>query len=106
MVDKKDHIWIATGSGVSDYYPGSYGINEIPMEVGTIYPNPASDVLVIKHKSKDSTLNLFDAEGKLTITSKLSGETTDINVTSLHTGIYLLQIKELDKIYSSKIIIR
>ena len=105
-VDKTDHVWIATGQGVSDYYPGSYGISEIAMEAGSVYPNPAHEQLVIRHKNNDSVLSLYDATGKESLTSILTGENTCIDIQSLQPGIYLLRIRDANKVYSSKIIIQ
>ncbi len=51
------------------------------------YPNPAKDYIYINEKDADLLINIYDASGKLALTSKLSDN--KINVTTLVKGSYI-----------------
>ena len=61
-----------------------------------IYPNPASDVIIIESANKvdDKTVfKLYDNAGKLVKISKLKEFPTTINVQDLEAGVYFYNIK-------------
>ena len=73
---------------------------------GNIYPNPAADFITIDG-GKNGVINsieLYTLEGKLLITTNVNGLTkTQINVSKLPTGMYILQVNGKDYRYSNKI---
>lgn len=70
------------------------GLNELTNTI-SIAPNPAVDLLTI---SSSSSLNenyiLFDTQGRSVLSGKLSGTTTQLDLSKLARGNYLLQIGE------------
>jgi hypothetical protein len=68
------------------------GLNDLENTI-SIAPNPASDQLTI---SSSSSLNenyiLFDPQGRTVLSGKLSGTTTQLDLSKLARGNYLLQI--------------
>ncbi|MET3535393.1 T9SS-dependent choice-of-anchor J family protein [Chryseobacterium limigenitum] len=81
---------------------GTLGTSEVSdkNEIG-IYPNPATDFLTIKSKSKIDKVEIFDGAGR-----KLSIELNDnkIDVRSLQSGNYVLKIGTKDGIKTEKFI--
>ncbi|WCO01832.1 T9SS type A sorting domain-containing protein [Psychroserpens ponticola] len=63
----------------------------------SIYPNPAKDLLNIKHSGtiRLDTAILYDVRGRLISTLDLSN-TTSINTSQLHSGIYFIRIDDTD----------
>jgi hypothetical protein len=60
-----------------------------------IYPNPSTGILNIAlptSLSQNSTLEIYDALGKLVIKQAMLNETTSINISNLDNGIYLFKI--------------
>ncbi|MEN9999212.1 MAG: hypothetical protein RI922_2202 [Bacteroidota bacterium] len=70
------------------------GLNELENTI-SIAPNPATDQLTI---SSSSSINekyiLFDPQGRAILSGKLSGTTTQLDLSKLARGNYLLQIGE------------
>jgi len=57
-----------------------------------VFPNPVLTTLTVAGIEKDVKIKLFDMNGRLLQTIYSQDNTTDINVSSLQTGIYLLQV--------------
>lgn len=60
----------------------------------SVYPNPAGNKLtVIVPLSPDNTMiSIYDAGGKLVHTGKLNNATSDLNISSYRSGLYLVRI--------------
>lgn len=59
----------------------------------SIFPNPATDKITVKSNTNiDDFISLYDANGKLIISTNLDGNNSiDIKVSSFHSGIYFLR---------------
>ena len=67
------------------------GINEILENAVSVYPNPANGVINIDLTSeltKNSSLEVYDALGKLVVKQVLANELNSINISTLSNGIY------------------
>jgi len=67
-----------------------------------IYPIPAHDILNIK-TDEEVKVFIYDIFGKK-VYSSLVNKYSDINISSLHNGIYILKLIQEDRIISKKII--
>lgn len=65
-----------------------------------VYPNPVSDILNISSDSKVKLVKIYDASGK----NVLETEKTNINVSGLTSGTYIVSVQTENGIQSSKII--
>ena len=63
-----------------------------PADHFIIYPNPASDRLVIKGGLSGSTARISDISGKIFYNEKLTGEPVIINVENYAPGIYFIEV--------------
>jgi len=72
------------------------GINETEPELGiTIYPNPTQDRLFIKMEAsqkKPLSFSLYNLQGKLIIQERLVAEYESFDLSSLVSGVYLVNI--------------
>ena len=69
-----------------------------------IFPNPANDILnITSNSTADKNVQLFDLTGK-----KVLDVTTvsQVNVSTLKSGIYVAKIKEAGKTATRKVIIK
>jgi hypothetical protein len=57
-----------------------------------IYPNPASDKLYIQTSDDIANANVFDISGKLVISKVLQGGDNEIDISSLKSGMYFINI--------------
>ena len=71
------------------------GIDELVANNVTIYPNPNNGIINItlsSELSKNSTLEIYDAIGKLIVTEVLSNELNTLNISNLSNGIYSFRV--------------
>lgn len=69
---------------------------EIMLEIKT-YPNPANDFVILKTGAKDTqgmNFSLFDLSGNLLHTDPVMGDETNIGLSGLKPGTYLLRITQ------------
>lgn len=70
-----------------------------------IYPNPTNDYLVIKiHSrtiSKGISVKIFNTQGQI-VYSKINNNEEQIDVSSLDTGIYFLEVNDSEILYKKK----
>lgn len=71
-----------------------------------VYPNPTDDILYIQTSLNWMEAQLFNLKGQLLISEKVFNSSIDLNLASLDSGIYLLQIISSDKAFKKKIIIK
>ena len=57
-----------------------------------VFPNPAQDALMVKGLPANQTVRVYDLQGKLMSATVTQAESTQINVSGLQNGTYLLQI--------------
>jgi len=89
--------WKATylGQTIShNYTVATLDINEYILDEIEVFPNPTSDVLNIKLKEINYSIDLYDVRGRLILTKK-NTELSDegLNIKSLTKGVYFLTIK-------------
>lgn len=58
----------------------------------SVYPNPASEFLVIKGVPANQTIRVYDLQGRLVLSTSTETEATTICVKDLQNGEYLLQL--------------
>jgi len=57
-----------------------------------VFPNPVGETLTVNGVKKDEIINLYDMSGALLKTVTSQETATNINVSSLKQGVYLLRI--------------
>lgn len=68
--------------------------------VCSVYPNPANDFLTLKvenYDNKSLSYRLFDANGKLLESKKVTGNETTISMANLLPNLYLLKVIDNQK---------
>lgn len=70
-----------------------------------IYPNPVNTVLTVESSNAINELKLYNTQGKSVYHAFPSGVSSTINVENLPTGVYFLQVKNIDFELIEKIII-
>jgi len=80
-------------------------INELEFEI-SLYPNPTSGFLNINSEADNYSLQIFDLTGKIVINRTSLSETTQIDVSILTDGIYMIKLNNGSHHLTKKIIIK
>ncbi|ARV07991.1 hypothetical protein BTO04_05155 [Polaribacter sp. SA4-10] len=72
------------------------------------YPNPVSNGILNISSASDSlkNLTLFNLLGKQVLSSSFSGVQSNVDVSSISDGIYILKVTEAGKTATKKVVIR
>jgi hypothetical protein len=80
---------------------------EIGLSLST-FPNPVTDILILKVESliwRDLNFQMFDNQGRMLLSEKLVNSDTNIDMSHLAPGMYLLRVNmEKDAVKTFKII--
>lgn len=69
------------------------GVNELKNEITiTLYPNPAKGQFIVEGLETGSIVEMFNSNGQLIWTSKVSFEKTKINIEGYNAGVYVVRI--------------
>ncbi|MCR5036808.1 MAG: S8 family peptidase [Bacteroidales bacterium] len=81
---------------------GDDGVEEIDNEEVVIYPNPVNDIVMIETHGRASLQNviIYDVNGR----KVLSTSESQIDISNLPSGVYLMKIESSDGIFYKKII--
>lgn len=112
FLDPGTMYYVHVRAHCSDIYPNSNwsmasfrtewptGINDKTTANGlSVYPNPASDEMVVFVKGiagKDGTINVTDMTGKVLLSRVSTGSKTNVDVSSLPAGMYIVQYANAD----------
>ena len=94
-----EYIW---GNNVGENWDQTLSIEEIVSDDLTIYPNPSNGHFQIKGLNKETQIDLYTIDGKLLSEYYCTGNYVDLNVSS---GIYIIKLKQGNRIYTKKLII-
>lgn len=80
------------------YVSNCTGIEEVPTLAASVYPNPVSDLLTIRLSTvaEHCTIEIYDATGKLVLSSEGSGDLMTVNASQFTKGLYLLKLRTGD----------
>ncbi|MEQ8926598.1 MAG: lamin tail domain-containing protein [Fulvivirga sp.] len=92
-----------SGNGVDP----TTGLDELSQYGIAVYPNPAQDVLLINIPESFGAgeINLLSLTGKI-VRSGAIGSISEMNVSNLNNGIYILQVSNADTVINHRIVIR
>jgi Secretion system C-terminal sorting domain/Putative metal-binding motif len=102
-----DNAADVNGNGIDencDGVDGYLGISDFNVSAFNIYPNPAKDEIFIDFDSKyeNSTIRLVDLKGIVMLTNKTASQ---IDVKSLSSGIYFLQIENDSILFHQRVVL-
>jgi ligand-binding sensor domain-containing protein len=78
-------------------------INTLDMPAVSIYPNPVNDLLKINGLDNPAILRIYSTDGQLMQTESLNSEHTEIDVSGLPKGMYILNLETDDGLIVRKI---
>ena len=79
-------------------------LNESPL---TVFPNPANTILSINglHSDKPVSVSLIDISGRILLQNVFGGKASvQLNIEAIDSGIYLLEVRQSDRVEILKIV--
>lgn len=83
-------------------------IEEFESNLFTIYPNPASGNvnIAVNNLTEEAQVSVTDVLGKTVLSSTISDANTNLNVSSLKSGVYFITLQAQDKSATKKVVIK
>lgn len=82
------------------------GVEDISLEAASIYPNPSKGNFSINSKTALEQVSIYTLTGNFVKTIKVeSGNSTQLNVNGLSTGVYLIELKSTSQKAWKKVIV-
>ncbi len=82
------------------------GLQTVESDAVRIYPNPATDRLLIESKAAGSwQLSIFDQAGRMVHDQSLQGSQNTVDVSAFNSGTYFLVFKGTDRVVHEKLMI-
>ncbi len=78
------------------HFVGSAGLSEIQATSNTIYPNPTNGILKFNLPNNPSSIGIFTLDGKLMLQQEVSSSQSQMDVSSLSSGVYMCQVTNAD----------
>jgi len=99
--DNQGSIWFATDNGVSKLALNT-GFDDFEQFGIQIFPNPATNIINLQGIPENSTIHIYDINGKLLLTKQ---ETINqIDISNFQSGVYTLQIIGNNEVITHKLI--
>ncbi len=95
-INTSGSLYISEGVQQPYEYYDILGLSDLQPIITSIYPNPASEAIVleISQVNLGLTYNLFDAKGRLISSSSITESKTIVDLQSLSQGTYILKISD------------
>ena len=73
----------------------------------SFYPNPAEDKIYLKYERQNAaSYVIMDMEGRKLQGGPIAGATTEVDLSGMRDGIYILQVKSSSGSWSGKFVIK
>lgn len=111
-----ENITLYVPAGTADLYAAKAGWQDLNIVEGTlstdgvdassfsVYPNPVQDVVTVSGVAGDVEINIYDITGAIVSSSNSSEATTNVDVSNLVSGVYILKVKSGDSVYVQQIV--
>jgi Secretion system C-terminal sorting domain len=91
--------------GYYEYAVVNSTVTNLADELIVIYPNPSTNKITVNLNNKQATsMEVYDALGKLVLTQKIASNETTLSLTELPNGIYTLKVNLDNGVVAQKII--
>ena len=98
----------ASSFPIASYTNSTASVKNNAIEGFATYPNPItnSTFTITSNSSSKKTITIFNVLGKKVLSSSFSGVKSNVDVSAISSGIYILKVTEAGKTASKKLVIR
>lgn len=93
-----------TGTIVSGDASCITNIEPLDEPVFLLFPNPVSNVLTIEGERESGSIEIIDISGKVLIGLETTGQTTNVDVSKLPSGTYMVQVLTGDQLWQQRFV--
>ncbi|HEY5688665.1 MAG TPA: T9SS type A sorting domain-containing protein [Yeosuana sp.] len=93
----------ATGNELYSFDPTTLSVGSNVSEIINVFPNPASDHIMVSKSLINAPYSIYESTGKLVKEGIINSEKIQLNLTS---GLYLVKIKTENSMVTKKIIVK
>ena len=104
-VRAQDPSYNVSGKSTVDVDIIEVSINEKDARLFTVYPVPATDMLVIDNAAGVDQVELFDLIGQSVLNLNVNANIIRLDVSGLKAGVYVMQLHTADKVFTERIVI-
>ncbi|MCX7549044.1 T9SS type A sorting domain-containing protein, partial [Xanthomarina sp. F1114] len=83
---------------------GSLSVDSFEANAFSVYPNPIKDVLNIKYKSALESVKVYNLLGQEVYSQNVSSSHLKLDLSSLHTGAYIVKVFANEAIHSFRVL--
>ena len=104
MVLETDETGTDAGFSI-DYEAGSVGVCQRDKQNFTLYPNPTSNYVVLRHTEPIDFVEIFNADGRKVFSETINSEETRLSLNNLPDGIYMMTIHSGSQSFTKKLVV-
>ena len=86
-------------------YDETHGLDEKPSNTLTVYPNPASDFVLVESTETVNDYEIYNITGAMVCRSQVTAKSFHIDLRGLPNGTYLLQLNQGNRIKTQKLVV-
>lgn len=103
--DMFDH-WLMSYS-ISCSNCGFVGVEETEAKNISVYPNPAQNTVSVQLPDMTpAQIEIINLVGQTVISQPTASETVKLDISTLNQGVYMIQIRQEGKVYTSKLVVK
>lgn len=101
-----EHVLQYVCDYIYEYADINLGINDLTSENFSVYPNPASDVVVVGGLPEAPVkLQVIDAMGRVAAEYQVSAADNHVNLSALSAGCYILRVASKNDVRTMKVVV-
>lgn len=101
-----EHVLQYVCDYIYEYADINLGINDLTSENFSVYPNPASDVVVVEGLPEAPVkLQVIDAMGRVAAEYQVSAADNHVNLSALSAGCYILRVASPNDVRTMKVVV-
>lgn len=104
-IDINNNLWVTTNDGGLGFYGVSTSIKNSTVNHFSVFPNPSNGEFKIEYKSAFN-LTICDITNKIILNKNVNDNSVQIDLKNFGSGVYFIKIKDNDKVFFEKLIIR
>lgn len=101
-----NHVWVATGNGVSEFIPSTTGIKEPVISTLKLYPNPASGSTTLSGFAGEARVRICNSAGVELFNELIGTPEFTLDTRAYAPGMYVVNVTETGITRTQKLLVK